>query len=763
DDYHVIHNADIHEMMLFVHENQPPQMHMAIATRSDPPWPLARWRAKGDISEIRTQDLRFNPEETSLLLNEIMHLDLAREDILRLDSRTEGWVAGLQMAALSLQGRSDISSFILHFSGSHRFIFDYLIDEVFEGLSTEIRDFLLKTSILDRMCAAQCDFLLEQTDSQLILEQLEKMNLFVMPLDDHRSWYRYHHLFSDLLRQLLNQSSPGLMSILHRKAREWYQHNGFIREAIYHGMAGGDMDQVADLIESHIFEVLEQRDMVLLTRWLEKLPPEVLRSRPWLNVAYARVLISTGSHDEAALHLRNAQASLGNRSDLESKESQHIRSYIASIRADLSILSGDMQRAIEFAREALRQVPQKDSLLRCRVASSLGTSLQRCGAFEEAALAFAEGITAGKAYGDSNAVIQLYGDLIGLYVERGQLQRAYEACQEALRFVESGYQKYGRYPPGAAHIHFRLSTILRHWNDLQGSLQHALKSNAILEKWGLRYRLNYINLAIALHAIGDRSGAHQALQEAEEVAREASNFWIENVKTTQVLFWLAEGNMEAASQWAAERDLDVHGEISFQDQHIYRTLAHVRLAQGQHGDKSALDEILKFLPRLLKLIEASGATAYVIQTLILQALTLQARGERAQSLRSLNRALTLGEPGGYIRVFVREGMPMEILLRDAATQEGATPYIEKLLSAFKSSRQEDRVNGPCLPSSTERRTKRELAVLRCLDSHLTIPEIADSLVISMGTARTHIKRIYRKLGVHSRFEATTRARELNLL
>jgi LuxR family maltose regulon positive regulatory protein len=763
DDYHVIDNADIHELMSFVHENQPPQMHLVIATRSDPPWPLARWRAQGDITEIRSQDLRFNPDESSLLLNEIMLLGLSSEDILRLDSRTEGWIAGLQMAALSMQGRDDKSNFIGRFTGSHRFVFDYLIDEVFDGLSSEIRDFLLKTSILDRMCAPQCDFILEQHNSQQLLEQLERMNLFVMPLDDQRSWYRYHHLFTELLRQLMKQSFPELMPNLHQKAREWYQHNDLIREAIYHGMAGADMDQVVNLIEGHIFEVLEQRDMILLTQWLERIPPEILRSRPWLNVAYARVLIASGSPDEVTSHLSNAEASLENRSDLEPEQGQHIRSYIASIRADLSVLSGDMERAIDLARQALRQAPQKDNLLRCMVASSLGTSLQRCGAFEDAAQAFAEGITAGRALGDTNAVIHLFGDLIGLHVERGQLHRAYASCQKALNFVESSYQKRGRYPPGAAYIHFRLSTILRHWNDLGGSLQYAKTCNAILKKWGQRNRLNFINLAIALHAIGDCSGAHQVLRKAEEIARQESTAWIEDVMTTQVLFWLVEGNLEAASQWALERDLDIHGEISFQDQHIYRTLAHVRLVQGQCGDERALDEILRFLPRLLKLIEESGAVAYVIQTLILQALALQAKGDRELSLMSLNSALTLGEPGGYIRVFVRAGEPMEVLLRIAATQEGTSPYKEKLLSAFESSRQESGVNGHHLPSLSNPLTARELEVLRCLDSHLTIPEIADSLVISVGTARTHVKRIYRKLDVHSRIESITRARELHLL
>jgi len=761
DDYHVITETKIHDLILTILEAQPSQMHLVISTRSDPPWPLARWRARGELTEIRLQDLRFTIDETSILLNEVLGIPLPMEDIKRLDARTEGWVAGLQMAALSMQKQDDYPGFIQRFTGSHRFVFDYLLDEVFESLTLEIRDFLLKTSILDRMCAQLCDYIRDQSDSQQLLDQLDQMNLFVIPLDDHRSWYRYHHLFGELLRQILKQSYPRQIPELHRKAREWYQRNGVVDEAIHHGAAEGNWDQVADQIENNFLGVLEHRDLTLLARWLETLPAAIIQSRPWLNVAYAYVMMATGSPEEAAQHLDNAENSLENPPGLRSDQAQHIHSYIAFIKSDLSVLSGDMESAIDHARQASQLIPQKDKLLRCMVASTLGTSLQHQGSFEEAAKAFADGITAGRVIDDSNAVISLYGDLIGLYVEQSELPQAYSYCQEALQFIENNYQKRGRYTPGAAHIHFRLSTILRHWNDLEGSLTHARKCKRILEKWGLQNRLSFVNLAIALHAVGEHSKAHQVLRDAEQVARHQSAYWLEDVKARQVLFWLTEGNLEAASKWALERNLDTDGEISYQNQFQYRTLAQVRLIQGQAGDHNALGEAISLSTRLVRLFESSGATAYLIQTLILQALAFQAKGSQEQALKSLKRAITLGESGGYIRVFAREGVAMEKLLRSAVAQGGGTPYTEKILSALENLRKgEDESSSESLIESL---TDRELEVLRSLDSEMTIPEIADAFVISVGTARTHIKRIYRKLDVHSRFEAITKAKKLHLL
>jgi LuxR family maltose regulon positive regulatory protein len=757
DDYHVITAGNIHELMQVILENQPSQMHLVISTRSDPPWPMARWRARGEMAEIRTQDLRFSLDEAALFLNETKGLGLSQQYVKQLEARTEGWAAGLQMAALSLQNREDVSGFIQIFTGSHRFVFDYLLDEVFQGLSPEIQDFLLKTSILDRMCAQLCDHIRGASDSQRILGQLEQMNLFVIPLDDHRCWYRYHHLFVELIQQISRQQLSEQVPELHRKAREWYQQNGLISEAIHHGTVEGNMDQVAELIEKNLITTLEHRDWFALTRWIETLPANIIQSRPWLNVAYAIVRLSTGSTEFIPQLLQQAESAIER---VEPQERDHIRSYIAYVQAELRARSADMAATIEYARKSLEYLHPEDKRLRCSAASILGTALQRSGAFEDAAQAFADGIAAGRTISDSNAVIYLYGDLIGLFVEQSKLHQAYAYCQEALQFIESNYLKQGRYTPGAAHIHFRLSTILRHWNDLKGSLRQAQFSNEILKKWGLQYRLNFVNLAIALHAVGNYPEAHRVLQEAENVASQQSTYWIDDVKATRVSFWLVEGNLVAASQWALERKLDTERDLSYQNQLVYRTLAHVRVVQGQDGDENALDEAIRLLASLEMIYQNSGAIAYLLQTFILQALAFQASGKLNQALKSLEKALSLGEGGGYLRVFIREGEPMEKLLRNAVARGNGTPYIEELLHGLESQRKRSSASRSSL--LIDPLTDRERDVLRCLETSMTVPEMATSLVISIETVRTHIKRIYRKLDVHSRFEAITKAKKLNL-
>ena len=760
DDFHLITDRQIHEAVTFILDHQPGQMHLFIASRADPPSPLARWRARGEMTELRARDLRFTTAEAAVFLNGVMRLGLSADEVDALETRTEGWIAGLQMAALSMQGREDRAEFIRAFAGGHRFIFDYLIEEVLAQQPADVQTFLLKTSLLERMTPSLCDAVSGRADSQTLLTQLEQANLFLLPLDDRRQWYRYHHLFADLLQQSLKQSHQEEIPKLHRKACEWYQRSGLIHEAIYHGMLGGDVEQAANLIEGHIFTAMEQRELVMLKRWLGGLPSELIQFRPWLGVAYAWVLAENRECDAAERHLQHSEGSLGN---LRQVEKEHISSYIASIRAECRVAAGDMDGAISYARSALSLLPEKEKKLSSVIASLLGTSLQRSGAFEEAAKAFMDGISASQAVGDLNAVIDIYGDLVGLYVERGLLPRAYSLCQEALRYVEDSFRQQGRYPLGAGHIHFRLSTITRHWNDLEGSLYHAKRSSEILQSWGLQYRLNWINLAIALQAVGDNSGAAQALERAEETASRQSAFWIEDLKATRALIWLAQGDLESASTWALESGLDVDDEMNYKNQLLYRTLAQVYLVQGQNGVEEALDQALRLSSKLLTLIEESGAAAYLIQVLILQALAWHAKGELESALPSLEQALAFGESGGYVRVFVREGAPMGELLRQALTRGTAVDYAGKLLAALNDPEKNESAAISPLSALVEPLSTRELEVLRLLTTHLTTPEMAAELTIAPSTIRTHVKSIYRKLNARSRIAAVKRAREMGLI
>jgi len=762
DDYHVVTASKVHEALVFLVENTPPQMHLVILSREDPPLPLARLRAQQQLTEIRAADLRFSLQESAAFLNQVMGLNLTLNEVETLDTRTEGWVAGLQMTAISMAGRDDKSSFIRTFASSNRFIFDYLIDEVLEGIPSDIHGFLVKTSILDRMCAPLCDAVTGKTDGRKILLQLEQMNLFVIPLDDQRRWYRYHHLFADLLRQQLRSEYDSKIQELHQKACDWYRNNELVGGAIHHALAVGDYETVASLSETLAFESIERNELYTIANWLENLPDKAMQTKPWLNVAYAWILFRTRQFVRVEQHLQNIELA-----PLESQEQNaHIQSHIAAIKAHLAVTRGNIEQVTFMAQKSLGLLPEKEKRLRGSMFSLLGSSLQRMGDFQDAQEAYFDGIAASKAAGDWQNTIESYGDLTGFYVERGQLHEAFSICQEALKYVESSFKKGGRNPVETAYIHFRLSTILRHWNELEESLWHAKKAIEIIKKWGSGSRLAYVNLAIALQAVGQDDEAMGAIQQAEKMATEESGFWLADVRSIRALLWLEQGHLEAASKWARESGLSADDEIPFSRQRVYLILAQVLLAQGQNGDHEALTNAVQLLSRLQVLLDASNASAYSLQVLIIKALAYRVQGKMEEAMSAIRQALPIAEQGGYIRVFVREGAEMKKLLRQAVRKNISPIHVEKLLKAFRDDLQEadsagELVDAP-LDVITEPLTPRELEVLRLLDTELPIPEIADELVLSVDTIRTHIKRIYRKLNAHSRFEAVTRAKELKL-
>jgi len=763
DDYHVITNTQVQDILLFVLNNQAPSMHLIVSTRADPPWPLARMRASGKMIDVRTQDLRFSLEETTIFLNDVIRMDLPPGILLALESRTDGWIAGLQMAAISMQGRTDIDSFVRSFTGSNRFIFDYLIEEVLERLPHELQDFLLQTSILERMCGPLCDTVTGSNESQTILSRLEGLNLFIIPLDDQRRWYRYHHLFNDLLQQRLGTYHRDQIYDLHKKACRWYQENGLIADAIHHALIVGDLEQIANLVEGHIFEAVEKRELFLLSQWLENLSNEERCVHPWLSLAYAWTLDETLRHDEIEHHLQNAEASLQNRPDLETGFRQHILSHIAAIRARLALKGRNLERASFFARRSLTLLPESEKKLSGFVASLLGSALWGQGELAGAARAFYEGIAASIAAGDLNNAVKVYGDLAGLLIQQGQLHRAYAVCQEALEFAQKSFETGGRLPRATSYIHFRLSSILRHWNDLSDSLWHAQKSVEINEYWGLEARANYINLASALYLTGDLNGLKNAIEKAEAIASKGSSYWIEDVKSAKAVFALTQGNLDEASQWALENGLSVEDEINHQNLMLYMAFARLLVARVLQMEHEPIQKVEYLLSKLRQLGEDSGAVVYIIQVLILQALVADKKRDLATALRNLREALTLAEPGGYIRVFIEDAETISKLLQQVSKDGISTAYIEKIATALN-------FLPPTKPkpqrSSThpaDLLTDRELEVLQLLSTSLTSNEIAEQLTIAVSTVRTHIKRIYAKLNVHNRIEAIDKADECGLL
>jgi LuxR family maltose regulon positive regulatory protein len=753
DDYHRITAHPVHEALTFLLDHLPPRVHLAIAGRADPPLPLARLRARGQLTELRAADLRFASDEVVAFLNDVMALGLSPEDIATLDARTEGWIAGLQMAALSMRGRGDVTRFIKAFSGSHRFVLDYLVEEVLDQQPPLIQDFLLKTSILERMTAPLCDAVTEGSESQTILIQLDRTNLFLIPLDDERGWYRYHHLFVDLLRSRMEQTHPDQVPTLHRRASEWYAQNGLIAEAVRHMLLAGDVERVADLVEGNALAMMDRGELHTLAESLDVLPDEVMRSRPWLSVAHAWVLAYVGQFDAIEPRLQDAESALGNREG--PAEIHHVAGHIATIRGYITALKGDMSRAAELARRALEHLPEEDLKARAVAAAVLGGALKESGDLLAAAQALSRAIAIARAAGDSHVAVTNLCDLTRLQILQGRLHEAAATCRRALQLTDEYARQSGWRLPVTGHVYTHLSRVLREWNDLETATRLAREGVALCRQWGWSELLVYggVYLAETRQAIGDTEGALDAMRTAKEAGSSLSTRFVDLVEAHETLLWLAQGNMAAASRWAERSGLSINDEFIFQDLLRYVTLARVLIG------RSRLDEASRLLARLLNMAEAAGAMGEAIEILILQALTQEGLGKRDQALTPLERALSLAEPEGYVRTFIDEGAPMGELLRRAAAQGIRLNYVSALLAALESDAKTEGAQGALI----EPLSARELEVLRVLATGLSNKEIAETLFIAVGTVKQHLKSIYGKLQVHSRTEAAHRARDLGLL
>ncbi|MFQ5857178.1 MAG: LuxR C-terminal-related transcriptional regulator [Anaerolineae bacterium] len=814
DDFHLITDQQIHDAVAFLLDNLPPQMHLILSSRADPPWPLARLRARREMTELRVNDLRFTPAEAAAFLNNAMKLNLSPADVAALEDRCEGWIAGLQMAAISMQGRRqtqgirDVSRFIKAFTGSHRFILDYLVEEVLDQQSSDVQEFLLKTSVLEHMTAPLCDAVTDGDDSQAVLTQLEHANLFLIPLDDERRWYRYHRLFADLLHSRLEQTQPDQVPAVHRLASEWFEKNELIPEAVSHALAAGDVERVARLVEGSALAWIYHGELTTLVGWLGALPDEVVRSRPWLCVAHAWALVNAGQLDGVEPLLQDAEKALvgldehakgpvtstssvqalspsaglginsaeGPRPELD--EGQRIAGHIAAIRTYSAGLRGEMTLAAELARAALEHLPENDLMMRGFATMMLAFMLRRNGDLAAAAQAFAEAIAISQAAGDHHITIHALSNLAGVQIVQGQLHKAAATKREALHLADEYGKRGGRRLPLTGLVYSTMSTVLREWNDLEAALRHAREGLALCEHWGQADILarGYIEVAGTLQAMGDGDGALDAIQEARQVASGVSSWAVDILAADEARLRLAQGDVAAAIRWAQESGLSVDDEVSFHNETMYRTLARVLIAQGREQSKALfIDEALGLLARLLEVAEGAGAIGYVIEILVLQALALQARGDVEQALAVLERAISLAEPEGYVRTFIDEGKPMGKLLRQAVVRGIAVDYVGKLLSVFRLEGSRLKVKGSSAPlpnfqpstfqpaTLVEPLSERELEVLRLLTTRLSTTEIADQLYISVHTVRSHVKSIYGKLGVHSRDEAVTRAKELNLI
>jgi LuxR family maltose regulon positive regulatory protein len=751
DDYHVIDAKPIDQALTYLVEHLPPQMHLVIATREDPQLPLARLRARGYLTEVRAVDLRFTPSEAAAFLNQAMGLTLSAQDIAALETRTEGWIAGLQLAALSLQGHEDATGFIKSFTGSHHFVLDYLLEEVLGQQPERVQTFLLRTSILDRFCGPLCDAVVldPSISGQATLEYLEHANLFIIPLDDERRWYRYHHLFADLLRQRLHQStasSPGDegsgMAELHLRASLWYEDHGLSLEAFHHAAATHDVERAARLVEGDGMPLHFRGAVTPVLHWLESLPKTALDARPVLWVMYASALTMTGFLPGVEPKLQAAEAALqgAERDDT----TQDVVGQIAAIRAMLASAENQVETIIAQSRRALEYLHPSNLASRTSTLWTLGFASFLQGDRAAARRAYTEAISLSQAAGN---IILYIGSTIGL----GTIQEADNQLSLAAETYRRVLHLAGDLPqPPACEAHLGLAHVLYEWNDLEAAQQHGQQSVYLArqlentDKWVA----GEVLLARLKLAQGDVAGAAARLSEAGQSARQHNFVYrIPEVAAAQVLTLLRQGNLAAAAHLAQTHGLPL-------------SQARVHLAQG---DTSAA---LAALSPWREQVEAKGWQDERLKVMALQAVALQAHGEQEKAVHLLCDALALAEPGGFIRLFVDEGRPMAQLL-SAAEATGMVPdYLGKLLAVFEAEEQKSEATSylpPPAQSLIEPLSRREVEVLQLIAQGLSNQEMSERLVLALETVKGHNKKIFGKLQVQRRTEAVARARELGLL
>jgi len=793
DDYHVIEAQPVDAALTFLVEHLPPQLHLVITTREDPQLPLARLRARGQLTELRAADLRFTAAEAAEFLNEAMSLSLSADDIAALEERTEGWIAGLQLAALALRGptampgRQDTPGFIRSFAGDHRYIVDYLVEEVLQWQPEQVRSFLLETAILDRLNGPLCDAVTGQPDASTRLAALERGNFFVVPLDDQRQWYRYHHLFAEVLRAHLMAEQPERVSTLHRRASEWYERNGSVAEAIRHALAAKDFESAADLIERAVPALSSSRQEAAVLGWLRALPDELITYRPVLSVHYAWALLTSGLLEGVEVRLRDAerwleaegsgqwtvgsgQRGAGSASGMvvvDEAEFHRLPGSIAVFRAAQAQARSDVDETVKYARRALDLIPEDDHLWRGAAASLLGLASWTSGDLEAAHRSYAEGMARMQRAGHPSDALGCAIALADIRMAQGRLREALRTYEQALPLATAPGEPVLR---GTADLYAGLSEIRREQNDLEAATQHLLRSQALGEIAGLpQYRYRWrLAMARIRQAQGDLGGALDLLGEAERLYVSAFLPNVRPVAAFKTRVWIAQGRLGDAFGWLREQGLSAEDKLTYLREYEHITLARALLAQYRADPTDRpIDEAQGLLERLRQAAEAGGRTGSVIEILVLQSFAQQAQGNLPAALAPLERALTLAEPEGYVRMFVDEGPYLAKLLQRMKAEEETLrlrAYIDRLLSALGSQADlQPSSRQASLQPLIEPLTGRELELLRLLGTSLTGPEIARKLMVSLNTVRTHTRNVYTKLEVNDRRAAVRRAEELGLL
>ncbi len=774
DDYHIVDSKPVDEALTFLLKHLPPQIHLVITTREDPHLPLARLRARGQLTELRATDLRFTPSEAAEFLNQMMGLNLSAEDVTALEARTEGWITGLQLAALalqgalSMQGHPDTSRFIQSFTGSHRFVLDYLVEEVLQRQPEHIRSFLLKTAFFERLSGPLCDAVTGQKDGRGMLENLERGNLFIVPLDDQRQWYRYHHLFAEVLLAHALEEQPGQIPLLHKRASAWYEQNNLPAEAIRHVLAARDFERAAGLIEMSYPAMDTSFQHTAWLGWVRKLPDEVVRVRPVLSVDYARALMDTGEFEAGKSWLQDAEQRLeGSADEMVVADEEQFRTLpvmIALARSLHAQAQGDIEGTVKYAERALELSPEEDHSNHAMAAVTLGTAYWDRGDLDGAQRALSVWMNYCQKVGNIIFALATGAYLAEIIVAQGRLREAEKVYKQSIQLASA----HDQVRHVTSNLYLGLGLLCHELGDQQSAAQHLRKSGELGEQtalidWPYRWRLAQARVK---EAEGDLDTALDLLDEARRFYIKTSVPDFHSIDAFKVRIYLRQGRLSEALDWARERGLSVDDDLSYQTEFDHITLARVLIAQHKNDSAAGSDhETIALLEQLLVEAEASGRMGSVIEILVVQALAHEAQGNTTQALASMERALALAEPEGYVRIFVDEGETMRTLIEKQSRDRNhpLSSYADKLLAAFSQP-----VAEPGLAilhqksDMLEPLSERELEVLKLLRSELSGPEISQQLVVSLNTLRTHSKNIFNKLGVNNRRTAVRRAEELNL-
>jgi len=747
-----------------------------IRNRAHPAKPLAPLSARGELVEIRAADLRFTGEEATAYLNDVNALGLRTADVAALESRTEGWVAALQLAALSLLGHSDPAQFISGFAGDDRFVVDYLGDEVLDRQPSEVRRFLLDTCVLGRLTGSLCDAVTGRSDGKAMLTSLERQNLFVVPLDERRRWYRYHHLFADVLRAHLLDERPGDLPELHRRAGDWYDRAGQVEAAVRHALAAGDVGTAADRVEIAIPGLRRERREAVIRRWVDELPTEVVRRRPVLAVGLVGALMASNEFDGVEQRLGDVERLLAARGDdtviADHDELARLPAQVETYRAALALVGGDLSGAVRRAAKALGQASADDRITPASASAILGLASWAGGDLDVAHRAYSAAADGLERTGHLADVLGCTITLADIELTQGRLGDAERSFQRALALIPRGSSPLR----GTADMYVGLSRVAWERGDLAGAADHLRRAEQLGDQAGLPqnpYRWR-VALAQLRQAEGDVATALGLLEDAERVYVGDFNPDVRPVAATRARMMAAAGDLDGARTWVHRRGVSATDEPAYLREYEHITLARILLADhAASGSATSLSQAAGLLDRLLTAAEAGGRTGTTIEVMTLRVLAHEARGAHHEALSSLDRALTLAEPEGYTRIFIDEGKPMIELLKRLSGASRDPSFVQRLLAAMTDpttaatgsptgGRADARAGSPPQATLVDPLSHRELDVLRLLATELDGPAIARHLGVSLTTVRTHTQHIYTKLGVANRRSAVHRAHQLNL-